>query len=698
MRSPRQELLTLVAEKAAALLGARTAVVALLEADRETLHFTAVAGELVSTLRGTRAQAGDTYLGQAARTGEPALLYRRAMSLPERIEMPTSAAAVPIFADGLPIGTLAAINKEQNHPFTGDDLLTLSTLAAVLAVLLHNDRLRDESYRQRRELSLLYEAVRAVSGKLSMRQALQTVVTQTAVHLDSGVVVVLLVNDDRTHLYIAEEQGLSDDAREITFATYAGIGRTLMMANRPVFLSFETEQTDDAEFLPLQENPFPHLRIRSGIAAPIRSNGQIQGAILVLSNLNDGYTLADANLLTALASQTAVALENALLYEDANRRADEAVALTELAQTVNSTLRLAQILQKVADATTRLLDTGTVALFLRPKNSRRLALEMQRGLTEGAEERLKINTGDGIPGWVVQHQSPAAVANLATDSRNASFPLEEEGITSLLCMPLQVGDSTIGALCAGTAHRRIFTISEAELLFTIATHAALAIENARVYGEVRQKNRELRRLFHRTAKMLGSAQSPEHALGLVVRLTADALESERAVLYEVVENSGERTILNGIAAHGFKEGPIPPSPMAEWILLHGKSLRIRNLLDDSRFMLPLEGDSEIRPRKNRRSMAYLGAPIRVNQRIVGILEVYGRSRRDWRTDDMRLLLTFASQAGVAFHNRFLRRNAGDLVRLESAEQLLCTVRDHRDSLPAEIVDAVDAFFSTNALK
>ncbi|CAA9586077.1 MAG: hypothetical protein AVDCRST_MAG88-3957, partial [uncultured Thermomicrobiales bacterium] len=84
----------------------------------------------------------------------------------------------------------------------------------------------------------------------------------------------------------------------------------------------------------------------------------------------------------------------------------------------------------------------------------------------------------------MEFETPTAVQDVAADHRNASAPLHTEGVVSMTCMPLQVGAATIGVLCAMSSRRRLFTVAEMELLYTIANQAAIAIENARIYADV----------------------------------------------------------------------------------------------------------------------------------------------------------------------------------------------------------------------
>jgi GAF domain-containing protein len=715
---PQEQTIGLLAEKARLLTGCASAAIALTSEDRDSVTFAAVSGEDARELQGTRVRIGDTIAGQTARTGEPYLAYSPvALAGTDGASASGavhSAAVVPIFEGGVPVGALAALNKNGGAPFAGDDLLSLSTLAAAASVALANHHLRHEGRRQGRELSTLYEAVRNVSGQLSAQEVLLAVVEQVAAHVENSAVAVFLVNDERTHLYIAADRGLSDDQREVTLPADAGIGAACLGATRPVFLTFAPE-SDDEGFPspvaplspPLFEPPFPGLSIRSALAAPIRSGDVVHGLVLTVAGQPDAYAVADANLLSALAAQAAVAMENAWLYEDATRRAEEAAALYELSQTITSTLRLPDVLEIVADSVLNLLAVDKFALFLRDRSSERLQMVVARGLAEGAPERIQPLVGQGIPGWVVEFETPTAVQDVAADHRNASAPLHPEGVVSMTCMPLQVGASTIGVLCAMSSRRRLFTVAEMELCYTIANQAAIAIDNARIYADVRQKALELRRYFHRVARALGSAQSPEGVPHLIASLTLEVMGADRCALYSVAdaEEPGGTPRLKVEAAANFRltseaEGTllrVSEDLPAGWVARRARPLTIPDLAEDPRFAEPVA--STVRGRV----ASYVGVPLRSGREVVGVLEVYTRAQRLFTRDQVRLLITFASQATVALQNARLAEESGRAARnthlLQRLLQIFASDRGPEPGGPGEnrLLGAIAEHFRTGVV-
>ncbi len=669
--SPQEATLGLLAEKARILTGCASAAVVLMEGDRETVMFAAVSGEDASELLGTRVRASDTVAGNTARTGEPYLAFSPgARPVGNGAATPTrSAAVVPIFENGQAVGALAALNKQGERPFGGDDLLCLSTLAAAAAATLAQHRLRADAHRQGRELGILYDAVRSVAGQLSAQEVLTAVMEQAAAHIENSAVAVFLVNDERTHFYIAADHGLEGDQREVTLPTDSGLGAAAMGTSRPLFLSFGGGSGDEDGYstAPAYEPPFPGVAARSALVAPIRSGDVAHGVVLAVSGQPDAYSLTDANLLSALTAQAAAAMENAWLYEDAQRRAEEAAALYELSQTITSTLRLETVLDLVADSTLNLLAVDKFALFLRERSTDLLRMVVERGLPEGAPERLQFPVGQGIPGWVVEFETPTAVQDVAADHRNQSAPLHTEGVVSMTCMPLQVGPSTIGVLCAMSSRRRLFTVAEVELLYTIANQAAIAIENARVYADVRQKAQELRKYFHRVARALGSSQSPQEIPQLIATLTMEVMGADRCVLYSLDDEGSSAARLRIEASVNFRPpaedetAPLREDTPAGWVARRARPLTIEDVAADPRF-----ADRFARTFRGRLG-SYLGVPLRRGRDVVGVLEVYTRTPRPWRGDEVRLLLTFASQATVAFASARLAAQSGRAAR--SAELL-----------------------------
>ena len=660
--------LSLVAEKTRALTGAASAAVTLLDKNRVLLDFVAVAGANAAEIVGQTVRVEDALAGQTALTGELYLAHNTAETQPllaTHDPAPAlgwgvrSAAVVPIYVAGRPAGALAAINREDGGAFGGDDILRLQTLANVAALSLGMDNLRREAKQKQRERDILFHAARTTSSSLNVQEVLSSVLATVEESMDMVAGAVYLLNDERTRLYISADRGLAGDDRERQLV--ADTGQAAQVLAGPGALRLAEAPPPDAPDDPLLPG------MRSVLAAPMLSRATPEGLIVVGSRQPDAYTPEDAALLSAVASQAAVALENAWLYEDAMRRAQEATALYELSQAVGATLSLGRMLNFVADSVLGLLHVDKFALFLLDPRADVLEIKIARNIRREVVQGMKPRPGQGIAGWVLEFETPTAVQDVAADHRNRSCPIDGEGVTSLVSVPLQSGDQVIGVLHAMSSRRRLFTVGEMELLYTIANQVGAAIVNAQMYEEARQKTDEIRKYVRRVARALGSSLDAQGTAQVIADLAAEMAGADRSILF-AADGQGRltaRAACNFKGALGSEASASDGETPAAWIVRRGRSLMIEDLTRD-RFVLPAFAARE-------RVGGYLGVPLRLGKEVLGVLEVYARDSRRFTSDEMRLLITFASQATVALQNAFLVEQAG---RRRADLQVLGVLSEH----------------------
>ena len=525
--------LALVAEKARALTGAASAAVTLLDKNRALLDFAAVAGTNAAEILGQTVRVEDALAGQTALTGELYLAHNAAESQPllattdpdlARGRGVRSAAVVPIYVAGRPAGALAAINREDGGAFGGGDILRLQTLANVAALVPGHGRPaprgRPEAARARHPLSCrpdhLLVPQRSGSAVQRPRHRASRAWTWPPARCICS----------------------TTSARASTSAPTGGWRATTVSASWPPTPASRRRCWPGPAPLRLADALAPGLAddpllpgMRSLLAAPMLSRATPEGLIVVGSRQPDAYTPEDAALLSAVASQAAVALENAWLYEDAMRRAQEATALYELSQAVGATLSLGRMLNFVADSVLALLHVDKFALFLLDPRADVLEIKIARNIRRETVQGMKPRPGQGIAGWVLEFETPTAVQDVAADHRNRSCPMDGEGVTSLVSVPLQSGDQVIGVLHAMSSRRRLFTVGEMELLYTIANQVGAAIANAQMYEEARQKTEEIRKYVRRVARALGPPLDAQGTAQVIADLAAEMTNADRSVLY-----------------------------------------------------------------------------------------------------------------------------------------------------------------------
>ncbi len=672
-----RDTLHILAEKARDLTSAASVAVTLLDAGRGLLDFAAVAGPDADQIVGQTVRPEDALAGQTALTGEIYLAHHAGAARPLLAALEPdlsqgwgvrSAAVVPLYRQGKPQGAVTAINRDGDGAFTPSDIVSLQLFANMCALALGMDDLKRQVAQKQRERDILFQAARATSSSLNVQEVLQNVLATVGGTLDMTAGAVFLLNDERTRLYIAADEGLDGEQRERQLPTDGtGAAAQALQSGQPLLIADASGRDDDDDL------PLPHMR--SLLIAPMVARSSAEGLIVAGSRQPAAFTQDDARLLSAVASQAAVALENAWLYEDATRRAQEATALYELSQAVGATLHLDRVLHFVADSVLALLHVDKFALFLMPPGRQILEIKIARNISRACVSSMKPKLGEGIAGWVAEFETPTAVQDVAADHRNRSCPIDGEGIRSLVSVPLQSGDKVIGVLHAMSSRRRLFTVGEMELLYTIANQVGAAIANAQMYEEARQQTGEIRKGVRRIARALGASRSAQETAQSIADLATETTESDRSVLY-TGDGKGALFVratanIKGQTRVSADEGRTGEMP-AQWVARRGRSLAIENLAQDTRFASPPFAARD-------RVAGYLGVPLKLGADVLGVLEVYSREPRRFTPDEVRLFLVFASQASVALQNALLVEQAGrrlaDLKAIRAISELLHSASD-----------------------
>jgi PAS domain S-box-containing protein len=236
------------------------------------------------------------------------------------------------------------------------------------------------------------------------------------------------------------------------------------------------------------------LGITSYMMVPLVARGRTLGVISFVSSRPDRrYAGPDLALAEDVARRAALAVDNARLFGDSERRRREAEVLTELNRLISETLELEVVAQRIVDAMRQLGDVKTAALYRLDADSGDLRLlagvgPRVDGTPAFAEDAVAVSRA-------IQATVPVATADLLTDPAitlppEARARIEALGIRAVLAVPLHIHGRVIGGLAVGDVAGRLFTREEVRLLERFAAKAAVAIENAQLYAEERAARSE----------------------------------------------------------------------------------------------------------------------------------------------------------------------------------------------------------------
>src|SRR5262245_23565200 len=259
--------------------------------------------------------------------------------------------------------------------------------------------------------------------------------------------------------------------------------------------------------------------------------GRSLGVMTARHMLPPGAKADEEQLLNIVANQVAIAVENARLFHGVAQRAAEQQSLVEAGHLLASTLRLSDVLQRFTELVRSRLGLDVVRIWLQ-EGTGDYRLHAQAGLAEQPDERRRrFEPGEGIVGWVMEHLAPLAIPDLQVDPRLKEREwAKAEGLASLVAVPLLLEDAPVGVLVGVTRQRREFTKEEVSLVQALATSAAVAIRNARLYEETQTRLRHTETLVS-VSQAIGSTLELSEILRRATREVVRALGGDMGVAW-----------------------------------------------------------------------------------------------------------------------------------------------------------------------
>jgi PAS domain S-box-containing protein len=470
----------------------------------------------------------------------------------------------PLLVDEDCIGTLS-LNSDRVGAFSADDERLLATLAAQAAVAVKNARLfeqaqqeiaeRKRAEEETRQRTVQLEAVREVGleliAQLDLDALLHSIVSR-AIELLEGACGGL-------YLYRPEQ-----DVLEWAVSIGPNLVPTGTVLHRGEGLSGRVWETGQSLIVEDYQHWEGHAAIYEGhpwtaiVGVPVRWGKEFLGVLNVLADSPRTFSPADAELLDLFATQAAIALRNARLYEQVEARSRYLETLQQINATLRSTLPLSQVLEMIARGAGQALNYVGSLILIPDATGKRLTLG---GVWGGKflEAAVKL-TGLDVASFslpLTAEENPMARAYLngelyawnqaperivvgvepAISPKLAPLIARTMGASGAICLPLPVGEKVVGVLVAISPREQV-TDEERAMLLGLADQAGLAIENARLYEQARQdaqtKTILLQEVNHRVKNNLSAV------VGLLYAERRYASAEDQVTYQSIIENMSNR--------------------------------------------------------------------------------------------------------------------------------------------------------------
>lgn len=229
------------------------------------------------------------------------------------------------------------------------------------------------------------------------------------------------------------------------------------------------------------------LEFRSALVIPLFRRGAVFGAIECLDKEEEeGFSAADFDRLEIASEHVAFALDNALLYEETERRSIEKEVLLEVSKTLAAPLDLDAVIEAIFKSLHQVVDYDAAAIYLVNRATGAIGMVSQVGYPEVSDEAIDLTIGQGIVGWVAKTGEPVIVADVHADDRYVEARPETR---SELAAPLQFEGRTIGVFNLESDLFDAYHEGHLEFLSAFAAQAAVALERARLTRELLDRRR-----------------------------------------------------------------------------------------------------------------------------------------------------------------------------------------------------------------
>ncbi len=328
--------------------------------------------------------------------------------------------------------------------------------------------------------SYLLEVADAVNRTLDLNTLLQRVAEMLKRVIDYEIFAILLLNEKTQELRVRFQVGHPPEVAErIRIKVGQGVTGQAVQRREAVLVN---DVAAEQNFI----NSAPG--VRSELAAPLIAKNKVIGVIDVEAAQPGAFTEEHKRLLTLFASRIASGIENARLYTRVSRQARQLTLLTEISRELTSILDVDQLLKRIAELVTRIIDYQMFSILLLDPSGTLLQHRFSLRFNESVKLKHEIPLGVGLVGYAAQHKQAVLVPDVSKDPRYIKANPETR---SELCIPLIYKDNVIGVLDIEHTRRGYFTEDHLSTMTTLAAQVAIAIENATLYERIARQEKRL---------------------------------------------------------------------------------------------------------------------------------------------------------------------------------------------------------------
>jgi two-component system sensor histidine kinase DegS len=419
-----------------------------------------------------------------------------------------------------------------SSPYPADALLETGSVAVVGYTMIWMIETQEKERRLRQKAVARLQAINAVSniviGSLELEQLLNDALDKVLEVTGLGMGLISLLDKETQELNLIAYRGVSKESAAEVDRLKLGEGFCGRVAQSGELMVIKNSSLDPR----LTRLAVQQEGLKGQIIVPLKSKGEVQGVLAVATRNSRHFLPEELELITAIGNQIGVAIENARLHQNVARQLQTEQRLNEVAERITSELELDRILPKVLQIAEELIDAdaGVIAL-----------LDRERGLIRypyihnlpGELADVIVPSGGGLAGEVMAAGRSVVIEDYKVYP-GAVPAFVEAGATSVVAVPIVSGTQSFGMLAVGSLNEvKSFSERDTAILASIGRQTGIAIENARLYANMRFYARQITRAQEDERKRIARELHDETAQALIdLSRRLDNLANQHAQMSE----------------------------------------------------------------------------------------------------------------------------------------------------------------------
>ncbi len=452
--------------------------------------------------------------------------------------------------------------------------------------------------------------------------------------------------DARTNAFVAQpDPGTPRLSTSAAHCAFDGpIARWLKAEAGPRYIQLERALPE------ILRPDLPRLEaIGAVLYVPLMGRAQLSGWLALSHKLSgQPYSTEDLSFLSALADQTAVALERAIVFDDVQRRVNELNVLSRVSQAVNFTLDTDDILELIYTQTSKVLDTRNfyVAMADVHREMMRFSFYIEGGERLYPDDEWPVETG--LSGEIMRRGQPIITDDYVQECIKRGLAPGGKPGQAWMGVPLNAGDRPFGIMAVSDFRPEVsYSEEQLQIFAAIADQAASVLDKARLYRETEERARQLA-VLNEVGSSITSSLDLRTVLSTIVQKAIELLHAEAGSLLLVDEHSSELVfeVTFGPAADDLRGQRLPFGKGIVGAVAQTRRPQIVNEAQrDVRWLRDVDKTTAFSTR------AILAVPMINKDRVIGVLELINKLDSDRYTEeDQNLLTAFANTAAVAVEN------------------------------------------------